>query len=81
MRHNSSLRRKKTEKMAQKIKTSVEENLSSFEHKALCSMKAALTEIKNLAMARHRAKLSASRARGVAGELSELIKLLSEYGC
>jgi hypothetical protein len=67
--------------MVQKSQLFPEENLSSLENKALCSMKAALSEITNLAIARRRAKLSTSRTRGVAAELRELIKLLSEYGC
>jgi hypothetical protein len=67
--------------MAQKNQLTVEDNLLSLQHKALNSLKVALVEIKNLAVARRRAKLSASRARGVAAEVCELIKLLSEYGC
>jgi hypothetical protein len=57
------------------------DNLSSLQRKAVNSLEAALAEIKNLYLARRRAKLSASRARGVAGEVRELIKFLSEYGC
>jgi hypothetical protein len=56
------------------------DNLIALERKAVGSLETALVEIKNLYLARRRAKLSASRARGVAGEVRELIKLLSEYG-
>jgi dsDNA-binding SOS-regulon protein len=72
--------------MAHKNSNSFEEvdsadNLSSFQRKAVNSLETALDEIRNLYLARRRAKLSASRARGVAGEVRELIKFLSEYGC
>ncbi|MDR0907571.1 MAG: hypothetical protein LBM63_03040 [Rikenellaceae bacterium] len=72
--------------MAQKNPTPCEEVasadiLSSQQSKALNSLETALAEIEKLYLARRRAKLSASRARGAAGEVRELIKFLSEYGC
>lgn len=55
--------------------------LEPFENRVIDALKIALAEVKALLAARRRAKLSVSRVAGVARELGELIKVLTNYGC
>ena len=55
--------------------------LKFLENKSIASLENALSAVRELSAARLDSKLSVARLAGVARELSELIKVMSVYGC
>ncbi len=61
------------------MKKTNKEKLPTLEKQSVNSLESALTAVRELSVARQKAKLSVSRLAGVARELRELIKVMSAY--